>query len=123
MSAPRASSPCPRPSAGLQRRVKQSQLVICWQLEDTSIPFHVALGETEAAIGVTIHDSPDQFVVGHIEETEFDRCAERSPEIPLLVAFGSRPEAPFQDHRRSQREEPLGESRELPFEFDLKLRV
>src|SRR5437667_12911015 len=87
-------SPFPRPSAGLQRRVIQGQLVICWRLEDASILFHVALGDCEAPLGVTIHGPPHQFVVGHIEETEFDRCAERAPEIPLLVAFRPRPEAP-----------------------------
>ena len=77
----------------------------------------MTLGDGDAAGGVTSHDPPHQLLVGCIEEAEFDRDAERSCGLALLVALRARPETPFEDNRDSQREEPL---REFPkFRFSL----
>jgi hypothetical protein len=63
--------------------------------------FQVAVGDSQPTNGRTIYNRPDQLGVGHVEEAPFDRCAERSTEGQLLVAFRPRPEAPLQDDRRS----------------------
>src|SRR5438874_12811981 len=112
-----------RSSALTERRVIQGQLIVCRRLEDASIPLHVTLGDGDAADGVTSHDPPHQLIVGRIEETEFDRYAERSCGLALLVALRASPETPFEHNRDSQQEEPLRKLPEFPFEPGLEALV
>lgn len=51
------------------------------------------------------------------------RGAERSRDLPQLVALGSSPEASVGDQRDAEREESLGEFPELPFELRLELLI
>src|SRR5204863_8722011 len=77
----------------------------------------------DAAGGVTIHDPPHQLLVGRIEETEFDRYAEPSCGLALLVALRASPEAPFEDNRGSQYEEPLRKFPEFRLEPGLEALI
>jgi hypothetical protein len=72
---------------------------------------------------VTSHDPPHQLLVGRIEVMEFDRYAERSCGLALLVALRASPETPFEHNRGSQHEEPLSKFPEFRFESGLEALV
>ena len=101
----------------------EGQLIVRRRLEDASIPLHVTLGDGDAAGGVTSHDPTHQLIVRRIEKTEFDRYAERSCGLPLLVALRASPETPFEHNGGSQHEEPLRKFPEFRFESGLEALV
>src|SRR5438093_9332756 len=72
---------------------------------------------------MTSYDPPHEIVVGCIEKTKYDRNAVRSCGLAHFVALGASPEAPFEDHRGPQREEPLSEPPKLPLEPDPEVLI